>query len=330
VRWKRAKPEPVDPGESGPEALDLSAFDERAARRAIRRGVIRTATTAVAIVIIVYWVLLGLSNLWQYHGDREQRFPIVAGLGFLVAHPGYEGSGGGCCNTSLTSIELFLDVTPRTASELSPTTKAWLRLNLLGRVVRDSIPTLPATPIDFALRTTLRPGKAQTRRVIDDLPRRMVATAVIELTRPGGASALEELLRRDRTLPEPSRFGFPPVFFEPLYDPDRLFGSRISGEPLTWPSPTTAAAPGWGAQHLPETDSVTQFKRWARMLGDGDDRNLGRVGLPSSEQIKQVASRAKIYGFLLEKTSLESLRRLLADPEVRSVSLADVAFRLRP
>ncbi len=330
MRWRRAKLDPLDSGANGPEEFDLSAFDERSARRAIRRGVIRTATTAIALVIIGYWILLGASELWQHHGNRDRRFPIVAALGFLVAHPGYNGYPSGCCNESLTSIELFLDVAPRTASELSPTTKAWLRLNLLGRVVRDSIPNLPATPIDVPLKSSIRPSKGQTRSVIDDLPRRMVATAVIEVTKPATASAFEALIRRDGVLSEPSRLAFPPVFFEPLYDPVRLAGSRISGEPLAWPDPVTVAGSGWGGEHLPEADSITQFKRWAGMLRQGDDRNLGRLGLPSSEQIKRVASHAKIYGFILEKTSLKTLRRLLVDPEVRSVNIADVAFKLRP
>jgi len=322
VRWREER-EPVDSGPGIGEELDLSMFDERAARRAIRRGVIRTATTAVALVIVGYWILLALSSVWQHHGDRDRRFPIVAGLGFLVAHPGYDGYPSGCCNESLTSIELFLDVAPRTAGELHPTTKAWLRLNLLGRVVRDSIPNLPATPIDFVLKTTLRPSKAQTRSIIDDLPRRMVATAVVELTQPAGASAFDQLVRRDGAPPRP------PVFFEPLYDSGRLFASRDSGEPLTWPTPRTAGGPGWGGKRLPEADSVTQFKQWARMLHDGDDGNLGRLGLPSSEQIKRVASQGRIYGFILQQTSLKTLQRLLADPNIRSVNIADVAFSLR-
>jgi hypothetical protein len=66
------------------------------------------------------------------------------------------------------------------------------------------------------------------------------------------------------------------------------------------------------------------------MLHDGDDRNLGRLGLPSSEQIKRVASRGKLYGFILQRASLKTLRRILADPGVRSVNIADVAFTLRP
>jgi hypothetical protein len=328
VKWRRTRPEPHDSGANGMEEFDLPTFDERAAQRAIRRGVIRTAVSALVLLIVGYYVLLVAASLWQSHGDRKERFPIVAGLGFLVANPGYNGYPSGCCNQDLTSIELFLDVAPRAASQLTPTTSAWLRLNILGRIVIDSIPRLPVTPVDLGFRGLGRPDKAQTRTVLGDLPRRMVATAIIEQTKPTTAPAFKRLLRRDGVAPQPGvGFAFPPVAFEPLYDPLRLAG-RLSDEPLVWPNTETAGGPGWGGKHLPRADSVTQFKRWATMLRQSDDRNLGRLGLPSSQQIKAVAAQAEIHGFILEKASLKTLRRLLADPAVRSVKIVDVAFGL--
>lgn len=328
MKWRRARPEPHGSGAKSAEEFDLPTFDERAAQRAIRRGVIRTALSAIALLILGYYVLWGAASVWQSHGDRKERFPIVAGLGFLVANPGYNGYPSGCCNEDVTSIELFLDVAPRAASQLTPTTRAWLRLNILGRLVIDSIPRLPGAPVDLGLRGQNRPDKAHTRTVLGDLPRRMVATAIIEETKPATASAFKRLLRRDGVAPQPGPgFAFPPVVLEPLYDPLRLAG-RVSDEPLVWPDTQTVGGLGWGGRHLPRADSVTQFKRWAAMLRQGDDRNLGRLGLPSSQQIKSVASRAKIHGFILEKASLKTLRLLLADPAVRSVKIVDVAFGL--
>lgn len=328
MKWRRTKPEPHDSGANGVEEFDLPTFDERAAQRAIRRGVIRTAVSALGILIVGYYALYAGAYVLQSHGDRKQRFPIVAGLGFLVAHPGYKGYPSGCCNEDLTSIELFLDVAPRTASQLTPTTRAWLRLNILGRLVIDSIPTLPVTPVDFGLKGQVRPDKAQTRTVLGDLPRGMVATAIIEETKPTTASAFKRLLRRDGVARQPGvGFTYPPVILEPLYDFSRLAG-QLSYEPFVWPDTETAGLPGWGGKHLPRADPVTQFKRWATMLRQSDDRNLGRLGLPSSQQIKTVASQAEIHGFILEKASLKTLRLLLADPAVRSVKIVDVAFGL--
>jgi hypothetical protein len=328
VKWRGTRPESRDSGANGAEEFDLPTFDERAAQRAIRRGVIRTAVSALALLIVGYYVLWGAASVWQSHGDRKERFPIVAGLGFLVANPGYNGYPSGCCNEDVTSIELFLDVAPRAATQLTPTTKAWLRLNILGRLVIDSIPRLPGAPVDLGLKGQNRPDKPHTRTVLGGLPRRMIATAIIEEANPTTASEFKRLLRRDGVAPHPGiGFTFPPVVLEPLYDPLRLAG-RLSDEPLVWPDTQTAGGPGWGGRHLPKADSVTQFKRWAAMLRQSDDRNLGRLGLPSSQQIKVVAFQAKIHGFILEKASLKTLRLLLADPAVRSVKIVDVAFGL--
>jgi hypothetical protein len=66
----------------------------------------------------------------------------------------------------------------------------------------------------------------------------------------------------------------------------------------------------------------------ATMLRDGDDRNLGRLGLPPADEIKTLAADPKVHAFILAKASMERLRALLDDPAVRSVNVGDVAFDL--
>ena len=46
--------------------------------------------------------------------------------------------------------------------------------------------------------------------------------------------------------------------------------------------------------------------------------------------IKRVAANAKVHAFILEGASKRELRRYVADPAVRSVSIADVDFDLTP
>ena len=68
--------------------VQLGVFDERATRRAVRRGVVRTALVAVV------WIGVGLIGLnillfaWQTRGDRNSHFGNVAVNGFFVSHPG--------------------------------------------------------------------------------------------------------------------------------------------------------------------------------------------------------------------------------------------------
>jgi hypothetical protein len=312
------------------EELELPAFDSRAARRAIWRGVVRTALTALFVLLVAYVILTVVSGLWQRSGDREERFQTVAGLGFLVAHPDWRGEFSGCCNVDLTSLELSLDVQPQTANTLSPSTRAWLRLNILGRIVIDSIPVLPQTPIEQALSTS-RPSKAQTRMLLQELPEPMRASAVVELATPLMAAEFAELLARAGVpVGTPGLHNSPPVFLESPYAPFHIEGRNPEigfARKLAWPNPTIAshtAAEG----DLAAADPLTQFKAWAAKLEGGDDRNLGRLGLPPASEIKKLAANPRIHGFILAKASTETLLALLDDQGTRSVKIADVAFDL--
>jgi hypothetical protein len=312
------------------DALELPAFDSRSARRAIWRGVMRTALTAVFLVFLAYLVLLLVSSFWQKRGDREARFQTVAGLGFLIAHPEWRGEPAGCCNTDLTSLELFLDVQPYTANALGPTTRAWLRLNILGRIVIDSLPLLPATPIERAL-SDGPPTKAQTRELLLELPKPIRASAIVELATSLESSGFEGLLKRSGLAIEgPGLLASPPIFLEPPYPrfetegPEPEIGSRRQ---LAWPNPFIAASAAAQGE-IPLADPLTQFQTWAAMLENGDNRNLGRLGLPAASQIKTLAANPEVHGFILAEATVESLRVLLDDPSVRSVNVADAAFDL--
>jgi hypothetical protein len=310
---------PDQPSAANEESFQLPPFNERAARRAIWRGVVRTAITGLLLVFAGWVILTLLTGLWQKRGDREERFQSVYGLGFLVAHPDWRGEPSGCCNTDLTSIELALDVQPQTAEPLSPTTKAWLRLNILGRLVIDSIPILPETPIERAI-SGGPPGKDETRALLDELPQPMRASAVVEPMTPLGADEVRDLLQRTGSWPG----SFPPVYLEsPYTDPQGFPLGKIG-----WPNPAIASSEAWGDSHLELADPLTQFKAWAAMLNDGDDLNLDRLGLPPADRIKELAVDPKVHAFILPKVRVEELRALLDDPAVWSVNVADVAFDL--
>ena len=308
------------PSDAIEESFQLPPFDKHAARRAIRRGIVRTALTGLLIVFCGWVILTLLTSYVQRLGDREERFQSVIGLGFLVAHPDWRGEPSGCCNDDLTSLELFLDVQPQTPEPLSPTTKAWLRLNILGRLVIDSIPILPETPIQHAL-SGGRPSKTQTQAMLAELPEPIRASAVVEPTTPLGAPEFEELLQRTPSLPTLS--AAPPILLKAPYESD-VVPPRLLG----WPNPGIASSEAWGDGHLEVADQLTQFKAWAAMLNDGDDRNLERLDLPPADEIKKLALDPKVHAFILPKASVETLRALLDDPAVRSVNLADVAFDL--
>jgi hypothetical protein len=319
------------PAAAEPESFQIPVFDERAARRAVWRGVTRTAITAVLLALVGLVLLELVSGLWQKRGDREERFQAVAGLGFLVAHPGWLGEPSGCCNTDLTSMELFLDVQPRTASPVSQSTKAWLRLNILGRLVIDSIPVLPETPIDHALAGG-RPEKSTTEALLSDLPGPVAATALVEFAAPLTSQQFEEVLERNGITDAPLSRSSPPIYLESPYPPFHIDGNRPMPEigparKLAWPDSSTAASEALGSP-VPNADPLTQFQDWAAELDDGDDRNLGRLRLPTADEIKRLAENPRVYAFILDRASIQQLRSFLDDAAVRSVNVADVAFDL--
>jgi hypothetical protein len=315
--------------EGAEHGFELPEFDERAARRAIRRGILRTAFSALLLGFIALICLEIVSHFWQKRGDREERFQAVAGLGFLVANPGWEGEPSGCCNSDLTSIELFLDVWPRSSDATGEKTRAWLRLNLLGRIEYDSIPILPETPVDAAL-SRGSPNKEATRELLTQLPEPVRAMAIVELTEPLDASDFARLLR-DHGVPsgQPELHNSPPVFLEEPYTRFDEGADAVEEWHLSWPNPSVAAAAtGTEERLLPTADPLTQFTAWADMLRDGDDGNLERLNLPSAEYIKQVAENPGVHGFVLERATVERLEGLLDDERIRSVNVADVAVDL--
>jgi hypothetical protein len=318
--------------ERSEHGFELPEFNERAARRAVRRGILRTAFSAVLLAFLALIVLGVASHFWQRHGDREERFQAVAGLGFLVANPGWEGDPSGCCNSDLTSLELFLDIWPQGASPTGERTRAWLRLNLLGRVEQDSIPVLPETPADEAL-SRGSPDKEATRELLAELPEPVRAMAIVELAEPMGASEFAALLRaHDVPSGEPELHNSPPVFLQDPYPPvndDAAVTDQGYVVKLAWPNPWIASsASGTEDRRVPLADPLTQFTAWAGMLRDGDNGNLERLNLPPADYIKGLAGNPQVHGFLLKRATVDRLQGLLDDPRIRSVNVADVAFDL--
>jgi len=279
-------------------------FDERETRRAVRRGVIRTAFVAVVWVVAVSLLLTIVSGLWQTRGDRRDHFAEVAGYGFFAAHPGFRWTGrGACCNTDLRWSELLLTLDPKVASPLAQTSKLKLRLDLRGRL-RDPPyqVSLPKTGLDAA---SFSPDKASLRQTLDSLPASVVATAIVELRRPLDVSSAYELLARHH-------IGGVAVYLQSM---DATITGSTSGtfadERVSWPNPAVAG-----------------FQSWVKRLRESDNQVLDGVGLPSVSVLRRIAERPKIYGFVLDQAPPRRLLQFLADPRVSMVRVGDVAFNL--
>jgi hypothetical protein len=289
---------------------DPGMFDERATRRAVRRGVIRTAFVAIVWVVAASFLLSIASWLWQARGDRRDHFAEVAGYGFFAAHPGFRWSGpGSCCNVDLRWIELMLTLDPKVASPLAQASELKLRLDLRGRLRdRPYQTSLPKTGLDAAPFSP--PGKVSLRKTLDSLPSSVVATAIVELRRPVDVSSVYELLARHHiTYPDSRTVA---VYLQPLHA--QLTGSTsgtFADERVSWPNPAVAG-----------------FQSWVKRLRKSDNQVLDGLGLPSVSVLRSIAERPKIYGFVLDHASPRQLLRFLADPQVSMIRVGDIAYNL--
>jgi hypothetical protein len=288
--------------ESGHDDVEQGIFDERATRRAVRRGVARTALVAVVWVGLGLFVLGIASAVWQTRGDRDSHFGLVAGYGFFVSHPGFRLENGApqCCSTSLRSVGVTIDAEPRTASPLTQRLDLTLKLNLRNRLVGGPLVMndLPVTGVDVAQRTT----SAALRR----LPSSVVATTVVEFGKPLRIADVYRLLGRHGLLGE---YMTPDValYLEPArvkLAPGDPFALRVS-----WPNA-----------------NIAQFQAWVKKLRSSDDAVLQDLSVPPVETLRAIAHDPRVYGVVLDDVTPQRLDGLFRDPSVTSVSVGDIGF----
>ncbi|MFC7585070.1 hypothetical protein ACFQYP_16035 [Nonomuraea antimicrobica] len=87
-----------------PEPLLIPDFDPKATRRAVRRGILRTATLVLGVLMALVLVATLGSTLIQTRGDREQRMVQVLGTALQIAKPAYTFDSLVCCQTEPLSM----------------------------------------------------------------------------------------------------------------------------------------------------------------------------------------------------------------------------------
>jgi hypothetical protein len=314
--------------------FDVMQNPDAVIRRAVFRGLVRTALSALLVLFVGFWLLHIAASLWQGRDDREARFARVIGTGFAVAHPDYQQSPPFCCNTGITGMDMVLTVSPRIPGSFVSDSNEHLRINLLGHIEQGSVPVLPYGPINSALNEPPQSPR-QTRALLNGLPHSITALAIVQLRKPLAMRPFVRLLRRQGYRVPPAGLDMPPVFLEP---PDARPPGALARS-LTWPEPLSTdysffrsddAPTGAFVPRLREVDSLAQFQAWAKELRPSDDANLEAIGLPSAKEIKAVAADAEVHGFIAQNVSPTQIRRLLDDRQVATVTPAHVDFDLKP
>jgi hypothetical protein len=278
-----------------PDPFELPDVAPGDLRRAVRRGVIRTALLAALWLFIAWIALQFASGLYFELSGRRDRLENVVLEAFRVSHPDVDAQTTGCCNATLTSQELILEVRPVSASPLQPVYSLHPRDRLFGGV--DAYAGVRATtPIEHAL-SGGAPTRAESERAVARLPRGSRASAVVALARP--------LAPADVPGSQDEQHAW---FLTPPFGSDP---GHCSGAPITAPGPQP---------------SVAAFQKWARSLSSADDDILCQFGLPGAGRLQRVAGEGRVHGFVVAAASREQLERLLRDARVGVVALGDAAI----
>ncbi|MDF2710110.1 MAG: hypothetical protein K0R62_5762 [Nonomuraea muscovyensis] len=298
--------------------LEMPDFDPKVTRRAVRRGVFRTASVVLAVLLTLLLAAGGLS-LVQKRGERDQRMTDVLGTAFSIYNPAYEVQVESCCD--LTPVSMGFTVTASQIRAVGGFTGTGgsthtITQNFFGRVGRLPLGNYAGTTLSRNLAdvgTDLQP-KEDIRKVLARLPEGLSALAVIEFAEPAPPDRLIAFTRDFELCPQK-------VVYE----------RRPGSNPITWGMTTWA----WAPRPEGETTCADQlkndlagFRGWLGLLRDHDDANLRHFDL-SLARLRKAANDGLAYAVVENLVSVKELRKVIEDPRVRTVRLADVAFDLQ-
>ncbi|MFI6596243.1 hypothetical protein ACIBHX_08345 [Nonomuraea sp. NPDC050536] len=288
------------------ELPDLPDFDPGRTRKAVRRGLYRTVTIVLAILLVLALAATEGSRLVQMRGDREERMVDVLGTAFKLYNPGYVIDWATCCETSPWSMSFTVDAKPLIAGYSSYGGAYYpISQDFFGRVDHLPLGNEAKTPLSTALSdlgTDMRP-KDEVRKVLARLPSDLRALAVVEFVKPLNDQEMRAFN------------GYCPTSV--------VYEHRPSDMPITWGDTTWDRGPvGDGCEWR-----LRNFRAWVNVLQDSDQANLSSFGL-SLDRLRKAASDGLAYAYVDNLTSIAKLRKIIEDPRVKTVRLADAAFDL--
>ncbi|MEU8040093.1 hypothetical protein [Streptosporangium sp. NPDC049078] len=290
--------------------------------------VTRSLVKVVAVASALFLALVVADRvLWVFVGFDDERTALVYGTAARVVNPdkrltyGYS-DGGGQLGTTYT-----LRGEPRRAGPGEDRKEYEITEDLFGAVRAPSFDGPSgslADTVDSVGWEELGADRQLTeeaRKAIDALPQTLRAVAVLEFTHSMTTEQLVAFNRRH----ELCGGGDVSYIYSPYYYDDS------SGDP-----PLSAVVWNRGMPKEPWEDftyecvtepeaALAEFRRWVGLLRSGDD--LEEFGL-SHGSLTETAKEGVVYGLVIDGWTLADLRKLLDDPEVRTVNLTDVAFDL--
>ncbi|MEV0591208.1 hypothetical protein [Nonomuraea cavernae] len=292
-------------------------FDPRRTRRAVRRGLVRTTSMVLAALTVVALAATLGSTAVQKRGDRQQRMTDVLGTAFKIYNPAYSLYTEHCCDATPLSLSFTVSGRPiRAAGGFTGYGGSGYTItqDFFGRVGRLPLGNSANTTLSTALanvRTGNQPADS-SRKVLARLPEELNALAVVEFDRPLTSDELVRFGRDHGACPEK-------VVYE----------QRPRAIPITWGLTTwdRAPLPDSGMCYETSRDFVRDFRAWTGLLRDHDDANLRHFDL-TLDRLRKAADDGLAYAYVDNLVTVGKLRKLIDDPRVRTVRVADVTYDL--
>lgn len=294
---------------AGPDLPELPLFDAAATRSAVFRGLLRTALIALAIFVVFQALGQSVGRVSFRVHDGNDHFDRVLVQGWAVGHPGVAATNGhGIASPTFGLLHATEELTFGQAD--GRTAHVSVRQDLLGHVtVQGDV----GSRLDQVL-VDGRASRAQAMTFVKGLPSAALTRIVLVLRTPLTESAAQDFEQRAdvRSMA---------WFYDDPFTGARTGFRSQSGwsytgagrNPITW---QTSGALGFRGG----------FSDWTAELSARDDANLGRLGLPSSSELKQLGIAAQVHGFLISDLTPAQLLALLNDPVVASFTPVDVRF----
>ncbi|MEU7689003.1 hypothetical protein OHB01_04745 [Microbispora hainanensis] len=292
-------------------------FDPRATRRAVRRGVARTAITVLAGLLVSVLAATVGSGMIQRRGDREQRMTDVLGTAFKIYNPSYDIEVRNWGAT--TPLSMSFTVAARPVRAVGGFVEGYggaehvVTQDFFGHVGRLPLGASAGTTLNLALMNvgTGNQPKEDSRKVLARLPEGLNALAVVEFATPLTIDELTSFTGRYKS-----------------YADKVVFERRPRSIPITWGGTTTwDRAPMPGEDDEPLKSDLANFRRWVGILKDYDDDNLRDFDL-SLARLRKAVNDGLAYAYVDSLVTIGELRKIIEDPLVRTVRVADVAYDL--
>ncbi|MEU7742280.1 hypothetical protein [Nonomuraea sp. NPDC049158] len=287
------------------------------------------ARSLVKVLVVTAALFLAFSAvdrvLWVFIDPSDDaRIAEVYGTAARIANPdkrlsyGY-GSGGGLLEASYT-----LRGEPRRAGPSAGWTDYEIVENLFGTVRAPSLDG-PVGSLNDAI-DSVDPDsgfdKEEVRKTIDGLPQTLEAVAVVEFAHP---MATERLVAFNRRHTLCGGAGVSYIYAPSYYDDS---DEPASMNAVVWNRDMTKDQTLTDLTYQCETEpeeALAEFRRWVGLLDEGDDFSEFEL---TYEWLADAAKEGVVYGLVADRWKLADLRKLLDDPEVGTIRLADVSFDL--